>query len=225
VTFRHSTETLNRVKPVQSPAIPRARQLIVLFTLTAAYVAAPLVTAEVTPNTCAPATAHNKPGNKGAPTDADVFRCRAFLEPLVPVGGKTTPEENIALQKAIESSAAREDQDDYTAILTFLERYPKSPWRAALLTNLGLAYRHTGWFLKALSAWEEAWGLSKSETGSLGKGLADRAFGELVELNARLGRRERVEALLKQIEGRQLTGVAVRWGMILSPSAMMNSAG
>jgi RHS repeat-associated protein len=126
----------------------------------------------------------------------------------VPIGGKTTAQENVALQKAIDSSATRKDQDDQTAIVAFLQRYPKSPWRAALLTNLGLAYRHTGWFLKALSAWEEAWRLSKSETKGLGKAVADRAFGELVELNARLGRRERVERLLKEIEGRQLIGVA-----------------
>jgi RHS repeat-associated protein len=126
----------------------------------------------------------------------------------VPIGGKTMAQENIALQKAIDSSATRKDQDDQTAIVAFLQRYPKSPWRAALLTNLGLAYRHTGWFLKAMSAWEEAWRLSKSETKGLGKAVADRAFGELVELNARLGRRERVARLLKEIEGRQLIGVA-----------------
>jgi hypothetical protein len=146
--------------------------------------------------------------NEQPPSDADIFRCRAFLEPLVPIGGETTPEENIALQNAIGSSAKRKDQDDYTAILGFLDAYPNSPWRAALLTNLGLAYRHTGWFLKALSAWEEAWRLSQSETTGLGKGLADRAIGELLELNARLGRRERVESFLKEIEGRPLIGIA-----------------
>src|ERR1043166_684673 len=61
-----------------------------------------------------------------SPTDADIFRCRAFLEPLVPIGGTTTLDENIALQSAVESSARRKDQDDYSAILAFLERYPKS---------------------------------------------------------------------------------------------------
>ncbi len=142
------------------------------------------------------------------PTDADIFRSGTFLEPLVPIGGKTASEENIALQKAIDLCANSKDQDDHAAILTFLEKFPKSPWRAALLTNLGLEYRRTGWFLKALSAWEEAWRLSKDETSNMGKGLADRAFAELVELYARLGRKEDVEKLLKEIDGRSLIGPA-----------------
>ena len=42
----------------------------------------------------------------------------------------------------------------------------------------------------------------------MGKGLADRAIGELAELNSRLGRHERVETILKEIEGRSLIGPA-----------------
>jgi RHS repeat-associated protein len=142
------------------------------------------------------------------PSDADIFHCRLFPEPLVPIGGKTTPQENLALMVAIEAHKNRIDQDDHSAILSFLERFPNSPWRAALLTNLGLEYRHTGWFLKALDAWEQAWIAGKDEKSIMGKPLIDRAVGELAELNARLGRRERVEQILKEIEGRPLIGPA-----------------
>ncbi len=143
-----------------------------------------------------------------APSDADIFRSRAFLEPLVPIGGKTTPEENSALQKAIELGAHAKDPDDDSAFVSFLKRFPHSPWRAALLTNLGLKYRYSGWFLKALSGWEEAWRLSKNDNSIMGKPMADRAIGELLELNARLGRKERVQSLLKEVEGRSLEGPA-----------------
>ena len=131
-----------------------------------------------------------------------------FPEPLVPICGKTTPQENVALKVAIDADKNRDDQDDHSAILAFLEQYPHSAWRAALLTNLGLEYRHTGWFLKALHAWEKAWAAGKNEKSLMGKALMDRAVGELAELNARLGRREQVETILKEIEERPLIGPA-----------------
>ena len=142
------------------------------------------------------------------PTDADIFGFHVFQEPLVPVGGKTIPEENAALSDAIRSYKKRIDRDDDSGITNFLKEYPESPWRAALLLNLGLEYRQTGWFLKALAAWEEAWKLSKHTTDGRAKALADRTIGELAELNARVGRRARVDALLKEIEHRPLIGSA-----------------
>jgi RHS repeat-associated protein len=142
------------------------------------------------------------------PSDADIFHSRVFSEPLVPICGTTTPQENVALKAAIEGCKVRQDQDDHSAVLAFLEQYPNSAWRAALITNLGLEYRRTGWFLKALDAFQEAWRLGKDEKSPLGKALMDRAVGELTDLNARLGRRADVEAILKEIDGRSLMGPA-----------------
>jgi RHS repeat-associated protein len=146
--------------------------------------------------------------SSSAPSDADIFHSRVFPEPLVPIGRRTSPQENVALKAAIDTDKARDDQDDHSAILGFLEQYPNSAWRAALLTNLGLEYRRTGWFLKALDAWEQAWASGKGEKSLMGKVLIDHAVGELAELNARLGRRDRVEAILKEIDGRPLIGPA-----------------
>ena len=73
-----------------------------------------------------------------APTDADIFRSQGFEEPLVPIGGKTTAPENAALRSAIVTYSKRTDRDDHSAIIRFVSDYPKSPWNAALLTNLGL---------------------------------------------------------------------------------------
>jgi hypothetical protein len=42
--------------------------------------------------------------------------------------------------------------------------YPMSAWQPALLTNLGIVYRRTGYYSRALVAWEQAWSQSKGET-------------------------------------------------------------
>jgi len=90
-----------------------------------------------------------------APSDADIFRLRAFLEPLVPTGGTTSAEENVAQRAAINAYKERTNRDDRSPILAFLDRFPNSAWLPALLTNLDLEYRRMGWFLEALDAWEK----------------------------------------------------------------------
>jgi RHS repeat-associated protein len=147
-------------------------------------------------------------GEHDAIKDADIFRCHAFQEPLVTIGVETTAAENAALNGTIAAYTKRTRPDDDSAITHFLKEHPKSPWRAGLLLNLGLDYRQTGWFLKALAAFEEAWKLSKGATDPKGKALADGAIGELAELHARLGHRQRVEALLTEIKHRPLAGSA-----------------
>src|SRR2546429_494714 len=75
--------------------------------------------------------------SSAAPSDADLFHSRTFVEPLVPIGGKPSPQENLALKGAINAYKDRRDQDDQSAILAFLDQFPNSVWRPALLTNLG----------------------------------------------------------------------------------------
>lgn len=142
------------------------------------------------------------------PREAAIFHARVFEQPLVRIGGETSPEENSALLTAIDAYRARDKRDDDQTIREFLGSYPNSPWRIALLTNLGLEYRHTGWFLKAMDAWEEAWRLGRDATSLEAKLVVDRAVTELLELNARVGRRARVEALLEEIKDRPLIGSA-----------------
>ena len=71
-----------------------------------------------------------------APTDADIFRYHAFLEPLVPIGGKTTPEENIAPSKAIDSCLQRKDRDGSKWVcnwVAYVEDDARSPGLTAFL--------------------------------------------------------------------------------------------
>jgi hypothetical protein len=90
----------------------------------------------------------------------------------------------------------------------FLEEQPKSPWRLALLTNMGLAYYKAGYYSKALEAWRQASDLALPVTDPIQKPLADRAIGELAYLLARLGRMTELEKLLKSVEDRAFCGPA-----------------
>ena len=141
------------------------------------------------------------------PADQEIFRARVFAEPLVPMG-KTTAAENTLLAQALLSFLARTKSDDVAPISEFLEQNPQSAWRASLLTDLGIVYRNSGYFTKALEAWEEAWQLGKAENEPNAYAIATRAVGELIELNARLGRYDRLDQLFLAIQGRNISGPA-----------------
>ena len=143
-----------------------------------------------------------------SPTTQELFRARVFEEPLVPIGGEPSAEENAALGAALLGYTKRSGPDDFASLTAFLERHPKSPWRAALHTDLGLEYYNTAHYSLALEAWEKAWPLAKEATDAKGRAIADRAAGELASMYARLGRMAELETLLRSIEGRELLGPA-----------------
>src|SRR4051812_19984702 len=102
------------------------------------------------------------------PTPEDIFLARCFEEPLVPIGTDPTPAENAALAAALQAYAKRSDPDDFSSLTEFLELYSTSPWKVALLTNLGLEYYHTGHYSKTVDVWGQAWELGRSATGPEG---------------------------------------------------------
>ena len=120
--------------------------------------------------------------------------------------GVTNATEDAALKEAIERYKLREAPDDFRDITQFLARYPNSGWRVSLLTNLGLAYYHYGYFSRAISAWEEAWVAGRDASAPEAKALVDRAIGELARMHARLGHSERLSALFKEIGQRPISG-------------------
>ncbi|PYI84929.1 MAG: hypothetical protein DME26_12305 [Verrucomicrobia bacterium] len=142
------------------------------------------------------------------PSPQDLFRARVFEEPLVPVGGEPSQAENDDLAIALLGYSKRNTPDEFSILTHFLERHPNSPWRAALLTDLGLEYYNTAHYSLALDAWAEAWSLAKDATATKGKAIGDRAAGELAYLYARLGRMADLDALLKSVEGRVFCGPA-----------------
>lgn len=138
----------------------------------------------------------------------EIHRSRLFEEPLVPIGTEPAPKENAALAKALIGYSQRVNPEDFSQLTGFLEAYPNSSWKPALLTNLGLEYYRTGRYSKTLEVWREAWELGKSATEPKGKALADRAFGELVYMQARLGHMADLDATLRTVGSRVFTGSA-----------------
>ncbi len=143
------------------------------------------------------------------PTDEEIFRAHFFEEPLVPMEDTIVKGENIALVYALAGFSQRKNTDDFTKIVTFLKDYPQTRWRGALLANLGIVYRRTGYYNHAMKAWQQAWDMLKNEKDRKVKVLADRVLSELLLLNAWVGREQKIDSLLKEIEQRQMDGPAV----------------
>ena len=133
------------------------------------------------------------------PTVEEFFRAHIFQEPLVPVGGEPTAAENTDLAAALMGYARRNGPDDFTSLTSFLDRHPGSPWTAALLTDLGLEYYNTAHYSLAIDAWSNAWSQATNVRDAKGVALVQRAFGELLRMDSRLGRMDELERLLNSI--------------------------
>jgi RHS repeat-associated protein len=156
----------------------------------------------------APAFGAPQPASEKARTPVAARLAALHLpEPLVATG-PTSPAEDAGLLVAARRYQDRANSDDYSALTGFLAAYPRSAWRVAVLTNLGISYRHNGYFSRALTAFADAWQAGKDAEGRGARALVDRAVGELVELDADFGYRDRLAALLDEIADRPISGSA-----------------
>ena len=140
------------------------------------------------------------------PELADLSKVLIFEEPLVPLASPS-PRDVQDLAKALDAYLATGRLEELSSVKQYLEAHPASPWRLSLLVNLGLMQRHVGRVSEALESWEAAWTLGKNLKDPKGMALAHRALGELLEVNAGLGRKDRLEQLLKETTGRGLAGL------------------
>jgi RHS repeat-associated protein len=142
------------------------------------------------------------------PSVKEIHSAPVFGEPLVPIGGTPTNDENLAVASALDAFAKRSADEDTLPLTGYLNAHPLSPWSPSLLCNLGLLYYHIGRFSSAMAAWEKAWTLSKDSQEPAARALADKAAGELAKMNARLGRFGRLELLFQEIGDRNIRGSA-----------------
>jgi RHS repeat-associated protein len=165
---------------------------------------------DVRVNRTVPTVARPSPGPvfSASPDAREITAARVFEEPLLPVGPEPSVNENAALARALRAYVGGGGRDRVAPLVAFLAGHRESPWRASLLVNLGLVIRRTGYFSRALESWEEAWTLTRAEADPDARPVGDRAIGELFELNARLGRFDRLEQLLQEIDGRDVRGSA-----------------
>jgi RHS repeat-associated protein len=142
------------------------------------------------------------------PTTGEINSTRVFHEPLIPFWGEPSVEENQALAEALLAFSQRAEADDFSALTGFLKSPIALNWYPSVLFALAEEYYHTGYYSRALEAWEECWNWTQFERGGAGKALADRAVGELARMNARIGGLPALNSLLNDIEGRTLVGPA-----------------
>jgi hypothetical protein len=155
---------------------------------------------------------HAEAATPGQPIPLPALATEAvrFEEPLVPTV-PTSAAEDDDLLAAIRQLHAASAVDDLSALEGFVAAHPRSGWRLAVLTNLGLAYFHYGYISRALDAYDRAWREGRSATEPHAKALTDRAVGELLRLHAGLAHVDAVMELLDQTAGRGLSGRATEW--------------
>jgi RHS repeat-associated protein len=141
--------------------------------------------------------------------DAEISSIRILPEALAKRSGVVTKvAENQALAQAVLAYASQTDRANVAALTSFLSSYPNSAWNASLHVNLGLIYYDQGYFSRALTSWELAWNLAKTDAGGAIKAIADRAFSEWVRMLARLGRMDALTRALSDAQGRTFTSSA-----------------
>ncbi|HEY5705897.1 MAG TPA: hypothetical protein VIS96_10020, partial [Terrimicrobiaceae bacterium] len=138
-------------------------------------------------------------------SDADVFRLRAFAEPLVADSRVATEEERMAFSKAINACLLNGQPESLEA---FVRQWPESRWGAALRHNLGLLRYREGFFTAAMDYWKSAWDRAKDSEDPRVRALANQSLAELAGMQARLGRIEVLRPLLSILEEREVDGSA-----------------
>jgi tetratricopeptide (TPR) repeat protein len=160
------------------------------------------------------AVAQNSPPSilhfSARPTASEISSARIFDEPLIPIGGEPSANENRALADAMLAYATRTNFDDQSGFEIFLGNFPHSAWTGSLLLHIGVEYYNYGYYSKALDSWEKAWQILKESDDPRGKPQADRAAGELARMYSKLGRMDQLSQLLNSIEDRSLIGPGVQ---------------
>jgi RHS repeat-associated protein len=170
---------------------------------------------------CFAAPAGSADTTSNAASATEIIRAAHVAEPLVATA-PTTFTEDFALAKALKAYEQRTNPDDFGSLTAFLSDYPNSPWSPAVLTNLGLAYLHNGYFSRALDAFRNAWREGKGATEPHARALVDRAVGELARLDSSLGHLEDLAILFGEIGDRPVSGPATE--TIQTSSEMLSLA-
>jgi RHS repeat-associated protein len=162
------------------------------------------------------AVAPNPPKQVDMPPPPTMRFMSGLSEPLVATG-EVTDQENKDLDEALNAFKAAPaevgpegDYSDYAKpLLSFIDNHPNSAWNPALLLNIGLGYKHAGYYSRALDTFAKAWTEGRdASTSPQARLLIDRDVGELAHMHASLGHDKELEELLTGIRERPIGGPA-----------------
>lgn len=145
-------------------------------------------------------------GLSASPDVAELSAFRGLIEPLRPVSSASTEGEQAELGTAINVWLARSTSDDFSALEAFVASHPDSVWTPSLLLNLGRYFYQTGYFSKALAAWESAWKKTRSWPTPAAVDIANASVAEMAVMLARIGRKEELADLLESVSDRTFQG-------------------
>jgi len=140
-------------------------------------------------------------------TTATLMKARVFPEQLIPTS-EPSADDNAALARILERIAIAKPERRGSIIDEHIQDRPTSPWRASLLANAGTLYAREGYFSRAQAYWTQAWELTRNSDDRKVRVVADFALGESVEQMTKFGQVEKLEARLKEAEGRDFRGPA-----------------
>ncbi len=121
------------------------------------------------------------------------------LTPLMRPVQTPDASESSAFNQALERFSQRSQRDDFSALLDFLDAHPQGAWSPALRLQLAEEYYQTGWYSLALQTLRDLWNERGQGTTSEAAVFSTRVGIRLMDLSARLGRREEVEELVKTL--------------------------
>jgi len=186
-----------------------ATRLAVFLLITSLVISCPWVQASGSADNAATLAASAHAGSTPSHSATDeITRLRLLPESLVPTRSESSLAENIELLAALDLLRQRSDQDDFSALVGYVDRFPESPWRLAVQLNLGLLEYRRGQFSRSLKTFKSAWSAGRGIAEGPGKLLADRAAGEYAKLLARLGRYDELDLFFADIPDRTFVGQA-----------------
>jgi len=143
-----------------------------------------------------------------SPATGAITRAHILPQPMLPVGGTPSADDNRAIGSALEFYAGAGRVAGRARLEDFAQSQASSPWRASLMANLGTLCWQEGYFSRAAAYWDGAWQLAKGGKDPFSRAVADFAVGEFLQQATAFGQVDALESHLKELDGRPATGTA-----------------
>jgi len=116
------------------------------------------------------------------------------------------PEEQSTMAAVMTQLQAGEATDSVPALRDFVAKYPDSQWVSSLRFLLGDRLQRSARFSEAESEWQALWNTLKDQKDESSRELAELTLKQLLKIKTNLAKTADLESLIKETEGRNLSG-------------------